>query len=586
MSPLLRLLRIMRPVAGWLLFGGLLSLLTLLANLGLMAMSGWFIAAMALAGAAGVSMNYFTPAAAIRACAILRTAGRYGERLVTHEATLRLQARLRVWFYERLEPLAPARIEGYRSGDLLSRLRADIDTLDHFYLRLLLPALVALFASALFLLFLFWFDARLALIEGLMLVIAGLALPLMSNHLAAAGGERINRLQSDLRATLVNDLQGMGELLIDGADRRHAERISRLSHELELEQRRMSRLNGIAQGAVGLSANLAMWLMLMSAIPQIGSGELPPAQLAMLALFALASFEAIAPLPSAFLDLGETLAAAKRIFRLVESEPAVREPQTPVPLPPDTAIELKALDFAYGQGRTEALHDISFSLPAGGRLALIGPSGSGKTTLLQLLLKFRTPDRGSITFGGLSLDALSGEALRGRIAVATQQSHLFNTSIRENLLLASPGADQAALERVCRLTLLHDFIKTQPAGYETRVGETGMRLSGGQARRLTLARALLKDAPILILDEPTEGLDPHTERELMRNILQWAEGRSLLLITHRLTGLEAMDEILLLHEGRIAERGSHAALKRAGAIYNRLLERQLLLDPPPQPEHE
>jgi ATP-binding cassette, subfamily C, bacterial CydC len=315
-------------------------------------------------------------------------------------------------------------------------------------------------------------------------------------------------------------------------------------------------------------------------IPQIRGGEMPPAQLAMLALFALASFEAVAPLPSAFLGLGETLAAAKRVFDLADSEPAVWDPASPAPLPDDTTIEVADASFTYAHGRAEALHCVSFSLPPGGKLALIGPSGSGKSTLLQLLLKFRAPDGGRITFGGQPLDDLSGEALRGRIAVATQQSHLFNTTIRENLLLASPGADQTALEQVCRLTLLHDFIEAQPEGYDTLVGETGIRLSGGQARRLTLARALLKDAPVLILDEPTEGLDPHTERALMRNILQWAEGRSLLLITHRLQGLEAMDEILIMREGQIADRGSHQQLTHSSEIYNRLLEQQLLLDPP------
>ncbi len=580
MTAVRRLLRIMRPAGGWMLLGGLLALATLLANVILMTLSGWFIAAMAAAGVAGVSMNYFTPAAAIRACAILRTAGRYGERLVTHEATLRLLSHLRVWCYQRLEPLAPAVLEHYRSGDLLSRLRADIDTLDHFYLRLLLPSAVALLSASAFILFMLWFDPRLALIEAGLLGLAGVALPLWLKHLATPTGERVTRLAGELRASLVDDLQGMGELLIDGADARHAGVIAHLSQRLATEQTRLNQLDGLAQGAVGLCANLALWLVLLTAIPMVGDAELPPVQLAMLALFTLASFEAVAPLPAAFQGLGETLEAARRIFALVDRPPAVTEPAEPADLPETFTLTLADVSFSYPNRMDDAplLREIDLHLPAGGRIALLGPSGSGKTTLLQLLLKFRSPDRGEITLGGLAYERLCGEALRRRIAVATQHNHLFNASIRANLLLARPEAGQAEIESACRLARLHDFIAGLPEGYDTRVGELGLRLSGGQVRRLAVARALLKEAPILILDEPTEGLDPQTERLMMRNILEETVGRSLLLVTHRVAGLEAMDEILLLHEGRIAERGNHASLIATSETYRQLCAQQQQLD--------
>jgi ATP-binding cassette subfamily C protein CydC len=398
------------------------------------------------------------------------------------------------------------------------------------------------------------------------------------NRLAAATGERINSLSSDLRANLVNDLQGMGELLIEGADSRHAERIERLSQNLAGAQSRMSQFDGIAQGAIGLCANLAMWLITLSAIPMIRAGELPPVQLAMLALFTLASFEAIAPLPAALQGLGETLAAARRVFALVDSSPAVEEPSTPEPLPQDITLTLRDLRFTYPETESPVLQGLNLILPPGGKLALIGPSGSGKTTLLQLLLKFRTPDRGSIILGGIPYASLSGEVLRSRIAVATQYNHLFNASIRDNLLLANPEADQTALEAACRLAMIDDFIAAQPEGYETRIGELGLRLSGGQARRLAIARALLKDAPILILDEPTEGLDSHTEQIMMKRILKWSEERSLLLVTHRIRGLEQMDQILLLREGGIAERGSHQELLAGSETYRRLIEQQQLLE--------
>jgi ATP-binding cassette, subfamily C, bacterial CydC len=578
MSPILRLLQILRPVRGWLILGGLIAFATLLANVILMAISGWFIAAMALAGVAGVSINYFTPAAVIRACAIVRTVGRYGERLVTHEATLRLLATLRVWFYERLEPLAPAVLETYRSGDLLSRLRADIDTLDHFYLRLLLPTLIAFASSLVFVIFLFFFSPALALIEAALLGLAGIALPLLLNRMAAPTGERINRLTSELRASLVNDLQGMGELLIDGADSRHAHHLDRLSHDLSQAQTRLNRLDSLSQGAIGLCAHLAMWLITISAIPMVRNGELPPVQLAMLALFTLASFEAIAPLPSAFQGLGETLAAARRIFSLVDSQPVVREPATPVLMSDDLTLTLKAVHFTYPAADSPLLQGLDLTLPAGAKLALIGPSGSGKTTLLQLLLKFRTADSGEICLGGIPYASIAGESLREKMAVATQYNHLFNASIRDNLRLANPEAGQDAIEAACRQAMIHDFIAAQPEGYETSVGELGLRLSGGQVRRLAIARALLKDAPILILDEPTEGLDPHTEELMMRNILQWSAGRSLLLVTHRVSCLEQMDQILLLNKGGITERGNHQELMASSATYQQLWALQQLLD--------
>jgi ATP-binding cassette subfamily C protein CydC len=577
MSSVLRLLRILYPMSGWMLLGGLLAFATLLANVTLMAISGWFIATMALAGAAGISINYFTPAAVIRACAIIRTAGRYGERLITHEATLRLLSTLRIWFYQQLEPLAPAVLEGYRSGDLLSRLRADIDTLDNFYLRLLLPTLVAAAASLLFIFFLLWFNPLLALVEAILLGLAGVALPLYLNRQAAPTGQLINSLSSDLRANLVDDLQGLGELVIDAADERHACQIDDLSERLGSAQSRLSLLNGIAQGALGLCANLAMWLITLSAIPMVHQGELPPAHLSMLALFALASFEAIAPLPSAFQGIGELRSAVQRIFALVDSEPQVVEPPSPADLPQEMSLNLQALSFTYPNTASPILHQVDLDLPPGHRIALLGPSGSGKTSLLQLLLKFRTPDSGSITLGGVPYSALSGEAIRSRIAVATQYNHLFNATIRDNLLLANPDADQETLDAVCQAASIHDFILAQPDGYATQVGELGLRLSGGQMRRLAIARALLKDAPILILDEPTEGLDPHTEQRMMENILAWSEGRSLLMITHKIRGLDNMDHILLLQEGSIAERGSHQELLDSSETYRGLYRQQRML---------
>jgi ATP-binding cassette subfamily C protein CydC len=555
-----RFLGLLRPYAAWMALGILLSLATLIANVTLMAVSGWFIASMAIAGAAGVSMNYFTPAAIIRVSAIARTAGRYGERLVTHEATLRLLAGLRVWFYQRLEPLAPARLQQYRSGDLLSRIRADIDTLDHFYLRILVPTITALIGGLLLVLFLLTVDPRLALILATLLLLAGVGVPWLVQHLGDGPGRRAVGIRSDLRASAVDGVQGLAELEVYGAGDDHAALIRALSHRLAAEQGRLSGLSGLSQGMLGLAANLAMWLAVWTAVPGIHAGHIAPPELAMVALLTLASFEAVAPLPVAFQALGETRAAARRILEIVDAEPAVPEPATPAHLPPGFGIECERVGFTYPGGATPALSGIDLDCPQGTRLGIIGPTGSGKTTLIHLLLRFWAPSQGRITLAGVDIATLAGEDLRRRFAVVSQHTQLFTGTIRENLLLADPEASQARLERACRAAALHDFITAQPEGYDTQVGEAGLALSGGQARRLSIARAVLKEASILILDEPTEGLDGPTARAIMATLDTLMMGRSVLLITHRPEGLKSMDQILVLERGRIAARGDPATI--------------------------
>lgn len=580
MSDLRRLLRLFRPYRGWMLLGMLLAFITVMANVALLAISGWFITAMAIAGVAGVSMNYFTPAALIRLAAIVRTAGRYGERLVTHEATFRILSELRVWFYQRIEPLAPAGLEAYRSGDILSRIRADIDTLNSVYLRLLVPAVVALLAALVFVVVLLFFHPLLALVELLLLALAGVFVPWLMNRLGKTAGEQRVATAAQMRAALVTDLQGMGELLVYGAADAHAARVQSLAQDLARQQQRMSRLNGIAQGALGLCANLAMWLMLVLAIPLVDAGQIAPPQLAMLALFALASFEAVAPLPLAFQMLGETLAAARRIFSLADSKPAVREPAKPLPIPSHFGFQFQQVDFRYRADSAKVLDGISLELAPGRKLAVVGATGSGKSTLAGLLLRFREPAGGEILLNGQNLHHYHGEALREHIAVVSQQSHLFNTSIRENLLLAKPDATRTALENACKTALIHDFISAQPDGYATLAGETGVRLSGGQARRVAIARALLKPAALLILDEPTEGLDAATARQLMANIMAHVarKRQTLLLITHRLHGLEQMDNIVVMERGRILEAGTHAGLLAAAGRYRQLTESGRVFD--------
>ncbi|HEX9803568.1 MAG TPA: thiol reductant ABC exporter subunit CydD, partial [Gammaproteobacteria bacterium] len=564
---LLRLLRLLKPYWQWMALGILLSFATLLANVGLMAMSGWFIAAMAIAGLAGVSMNYFTPAATIRTFAILRTVGRYGERLVTHEATFRVLAQLRVWFYTRLEPLAPARLQQYRSGDLLSRIRSDIDTLDNLYLRILVPVAVALLGLVGVGLFLSLYHPLLALINLAFLLLAGVGVPALVQWLGRKPGRALVESNAALHATAVDGLQGMGELLVYGAAARQGGQLHGHSRALTDAQWRMSHLSGLSQAALGLSANLAVWLVMLAAIPMLGSGALERPELAMLALFALASFEVVMPLPLAFQMLGQTLSAAGRVFEIVDAEPQAPEPSAPSPQPEAFGLAIEGVGFRYTDSELPALEGIDLALPPGRRVAVVGATGSGKSTLLNLLLRFWDPQAGRITLGGHDLRDYHGEDLRRHIAVVSQGTHLFTTTLRENLRVANPQASEEQLLAALATAQLDEFVASQPDGLDTWVGEAGVKLSGGQARRVAIARALLKDAPILLLDEPTEGLDPATEQELMQALYRLMAGRTVLLITHRLVGLDAMDEILVLDRGHVAERGSHAELLGAGGIY-------------------
>ena len=570
MTDLSRLWTLFKPYRAWVLGGFLVALLTLIANVALMAVSGWFITAMAVAGASGVAMNYFTPAALIRGSAIGRTAGRYLERLINHEATLRQLAGLRVWFYQHLEPLAPARLQQYHSADLLSRIRADIDALDNLYIRVLVPVLVAATAGIGFFLFTALYDLTLALLLITMLLVAGVLLPWAARLLGTGPGRRMVAAESELRQLAIDGTQGLSELLVYGAADAHARRLDAASRALIADQDRMSRIAGVGQGAVGLSANLTLWGMLWLGIPLVADGSLASPQLAMLALFSLAAFEAVVPLPLAFQQLEATLTAARRLFAIVDAEPAVIDPPGPSPRPRDNGISIRDLRFSYPDADRPALDGLDLDLAEGRRVAVVGTTGSGKSTLLNLLLGFWRQDAGTIQLGGEPLSAFRGEDLRARIALVSQHTHLFDASIRENLLLAAPDAPQGRLEQVCETAQIHHVIAALPEGYDTWVGETGVRVSGGQARRIAIARALLRDAPILLLDEPTEGLDAATERALMDAVRVLMQGRSTLLITHRPAALADMDEILVMQRGRIIERGTHKQLL-AAEHYPRLL---------------
>ncbi len=529
-----------------------MALISTLSGIGLLAVSGHFITSMALAGASGAAINYYTPAALIRLFAILRTGGRYGERLVTHEATLRLLARLRVWLFERLVPLAPARLGGMHSAELFSRLRADVDALEHAYLGALLPMAVAAAVSVVVLATVFCYLPPLGLLLAALIAIGGMLLPRWTISRAAAPGASAIACSERLRMLAADGVRGRAELALYGAESAHAERIAATAGQLQQAQRRIDRLQAIGGAGVTLMTQLAVVFALAVGLAALRRAALPPADLTMLVLLAMATFETIAPLPEAWAQLSATLACARRVFSLADTQPAVIEPQSPSPTAASNDLVIRQLRLRYDPQGPWVLDGVDLDLPHGRRLGLVGPSGSGKSSLAGALLRLY-PYEGTITLGGASLQTWRGDDVRARIAVVDQSPYLFDASLRDNLRLARPEATDEQLRQVIRQAQLEDYVARLPQGLDTWVGENGARVSGGEARRIAIARALLADAPILILDEPTEGLDAGTAAELYEALAKAMAGRSVLLITHRLGGLSTLvDEVVTMLDGRMA----------------------------------
>ena len=550
-----RLLAVLYPYRGWMTGGAALALLAAVAAMGLMAVSGWFIAAMALAGASGAAINYFTPAAAIRGFAILRSGGRYGERLVTHEATLRGLAGLRAWLFRRLIPLAPARLSALRSGELFARLRADIDALEHFYLAVLVPAAVALLSLALVLVLSFIVLPGAALVLLIGALLAGVLLPAWARRRAAVDAAQAVRESAALRSLLLDALRGHAELLVWGGVETQAARIDTLAAQLAARRARIEILQALGGGMVGLLAQLVMLGVLVCGLAAVHGGTLTAPLLVMLALLALAAFEVIAPLPETLAQWQATITAAERVFDLADMPPALVEPEISAPLAQAPAMVFENVHLRYADAAPWALDGVDLQLAAGARMAVVGASGAGKSSLLGALLKFYPLQQGQIIFGGQPLGAVQGDALRRRIAVIAQHTTLFNLSLLDNLLLAAPAASAEQIERAVSQAQLDAFVSALPQGYDTVLGEAGALVSGGEARRIAIARALLQDAPVLVLDEPTEGLDARTARDLYAALDVAARGRTLLLITHRLGGLaHLVDEVAVMTAGRIRER--------------------------------
>jgi ATP-binding cassette, subfamily C, bacterial CydC len=567
----LRLLGFLWPHKWRVALAILLGAVTVASNVGLLAVAAYVISAAAIV--AYLSLLAI-PVYLVRFFSVLRAVSRYAERLVSHDVTFELLTNLRTWFYARLEPLAPGRLLRYRSGDLLSRIVKDVEELENVYLRIVSPTVVALVVSLLAFLALYFFDPLIAFVALGFLAATGVGVPLLVRVLSRGLGRRQLELRAELNARIVDDVQGVQDILAFGREEGELREISFLHRKLDRVQGRMALVSGLNNSLGDLMMNLALVAILILAVPLVAAGEVHGVYLAFLALVTLGSFEAIAPLGSAFQFLGRSLGAGERLFEIVDAKSEILDPPEPLVLPADNTLEFDRVSFRYEKDGPLVLEDVTFTLRPGARIAVVGPSGSGKSTLVNLVLRFWDPEVGEIRLGGYDIRGYAQQDLRARMGVVAQDTHIFNDTLRANLSLADPEADEASLEEVLARVQLAGLMQRLPEGWDSYVGEQGSRLSGGERQRLAVARALLKDAPLLILDEATANLDTLTERELMAAIRDLMRGRTTFVFTHRLVALEEMDEILVLDEGRIVERGTHEELARTGGLYRRMLDVQ------------
>ncbi|EQB4819172.1 heme ABC transporter ATP-binding protein/permease CydC [Citrobacter amalonaticus] len=544
----------------WMLtLGIVLAIITLLASIGLLTLSGWFLSASAVAGFAGIySFNYMLPAAGVRGAAITRTAGRYFERLVSHDATFRVLQHLRIHTFSKLLPLSPAGLARYRQGELLNRIVADVDTLDHLYLRVISPLMGAFVVIMVVTIGLSVLDVTLACTLGGVMLLTLFIMPPVFYRAGKTTGQNLTHLRGQYRQQLTSWLQGQAELTIFGASDRYRAQMEATELQWHEAQRRQSELTALSQALMLLIGAIAILLMLWMAAGGVGDNAQPGALIALFVFCALAAFEALAPVTGAFQHLGQVIASAMRITELTEQKPEVTFPTDVSDVPDQVTLTLRDVSFSYPEQAQKALDSLSLQVNPGEHIAILGRTGCGKSTLLQLLTRAWDPQQGEILLNGCSIATLNEATLRKTISVVPQRVHLFSATLRDNLLLAAPDASDDQLTDTLRRVGLEKLL--DDAGLNSWLGEGGRQLSGGELRRLAIARALLHDAPLMLLDEPTEGLDATTESQMLELLAEVMRDKTLLMVTHRLRGLARFDQIIVMDNGQIIEQGNHADL--------------------------
>ncbi|WP_392752732.1 thiol reductant ABC exporter subunit CydD [Streptomyces sp. LN590] len=549
-----------------------LSSLALGSALGLMAVSGWLISR---ASEQPPVLYLMVAVTATRAFGLGRAVFRYAERLVSHNAVLKMLAELRVAVYRGLERITPAGLGRTRRGDLLSRLVADVDALQDYWLRWLLPAWTAVVVGAAAAGFTGWLLPQAGVVLAFGLLLAGVGVPLVSGACARRAERQLAPARADLATRITDLLSGTAELTVAGALPARKERTREADTVLTRIASRAATATALGGGLSALICGLTVVAAALVAVPAVHDGRLAGVELAVVVLTPLAAFEAVTGLPLAVQYRQRVKRSAERVYEVLDAPVPVHEPAIPAETPATPfPLEVRGVTARYAGASRDALDSVDLTLTAGRRIAVVGLSGSGKTTLAQVLLRFLDARAGTYRIGGVDASALDGDTVRRFVGLCAQDAHVFDSSIRENLRLARTVATDDELRAALARARLLDWAEALPDGLDTLVGEHGARLSGGQRQRLALARALLADFPVLVLDEPAEHLDLATADALTADLLVATRGRTTVLITHRLTGLEAVDEVLVMDAGRIVQRGPYAPLAAADGPLRRMLERE------------
>ena len=558
------------------LFLGLVLMITGLASsIGLLTTSGWFLAATAIAGL-GTLFNFFYPSASVRGLAIGRTLFRYFEKLVTHDATFRILAKLRVQVFEKIIPLSPAVLNRYRNSDLLNRLVSDVDTLDSLYLRLIAPFITAIFVILAMCIGLSFINVPLALGLGASLLLLVFVIPTVFYQLGKKFGDKLVHSRALYRTQFLEFIQAQAELLLFNAEDKLKDNMAKTEANWQADQQKEANLSGFSTAlSLFLNGLIIAAMLWFSSQAEFGNDEYRMAFIALFTFAALASFEILMPLGSAFLHIGQVIASAERVTDIIEQQPLVTfNGKAEFDQNATTLIEAKTLSFTYPERQNLALENLNLTIQKGKKVAILGKTGSGKSTLLQLLVRNYDANQGQLFLAGKPIADYAEDTLRSQFCFLTQRVHVFSDTLRQNLQFASAVniADEKMIEVLNQVGL--GKLLEQEQGLDIWLGDGGRPLSGGEQRRLGLARILLNDAPILLLDEPTEGLDRETERQILRLILAHAENKTLIMVTHRLTAIEQFDELCVIDEAKLIEKGTYAELLQLEkGFFKQLVER-------------
>lgn len=560
-----RLLGFMKPLRGWILISTMTGFSTVAAGVGLLGTSAYLIASAAFHPSIA---ELSVAVVGVRFLGISRGVFRYLDRLVSHHVNFRLLSILRIWFYNCLKLLAPARLIHYQRGDLLSRAIGDIDTLDQFYVRAVSPVISAIFATVGFSMLVGSWNVRLGWILAAGLSVTSFVLPALVYIFSRGPAKQLVDQRAILSQTMLDTLRGAAEIIVFQQQEEELTQINRVSLQTNRAQVGLAHSQGLSNGMNAVLTQGTVAIMLLVGIPLVRTGELDGIMLAVIVLITMASFEISIPIAQAAQFWESSLQAARRLFEMADQQPAIIEPVIPVSVPEKPNILIRNLSFQYHGNLPLAADHLNIDIPYGRKIALVGENGSGKTTILNLLMRFWDCQPGEILIDGIPVQEFSPKELRQRIGYVSPGGAIFQTTLRQNLLLANPGALDADLLRVLDSVQLGEWVQTLPDGLDTWLGASGLTISGGQLQRIQLARGLLMDAPIYLLDEPTTHLDVETETRLISLFRSIFQNRSLVWVTHRLVGLDWLDEILVLDNGRVVERGNqHTLLESRGRFY-------------------